>query len=169
MDYLLVGKFINTHGIKGEIRLISNFERKDLVFKKGIKVYINNKEFTINSYRLHKNFDMLTFQEINDINDILIYKGSNVFVKRDSIPSNINLKSDLINYEIVYNNKIIGKLCDFFNNSKYDLIVIKNDKKEYLVPYLDNFIEKIDKNLKQIFIINMEGLIDENWYIIIIS
>lgn len=169
MDYLLVGKFINTHGIKGEIRLISNFERKDLVFKKGIKVYINNKEFTINSYRLHKNFDMLTFQEINDINDILIYKGSNVFVKRDSIPSNINLKSDLINYEIVYNNKIIGKLCDFFNNSKYDLMVIKNDKKEYLVPYLDNFIEKIDKNLKQIFIINMEGLIDENWYIIIIS
>ena len=162
MDYLLVGKFINTHGIKGEIRLISNFERKDLVFKKGIKVYINNKEFTINSYRLHKNFDMLTFQEINDINDILIYKGSNVFVKRDSIPSNINLKSDLINYEIVYNNKIIGKLCDFFNNSKYDLMVIKNDKKEYLVPYLDNFIEKIDKNLKQIFIINMEGLIDEN-------
>ena len=146
MDYLLVGKFINTHGIKGEIRLISNFERKDLVFKKGIKVYINNKEFTINSYRLHKNFDMLTFQEINDINDILIYKGSNVFVKRDSIPSNINLKSDLINYEIVYNNKIIGKLCDFFNNSKYDLMVIKNDKKEYLVPYLDNFIEKIDKN-----------------------
>lgn len=162
MDYLLVGKFINTHGIKGEIRLISNFERKDLVFKKGIKVYINNKEFTINSYRLHKNFDMLTFQEINDINDILIYKGSNVFVKRDSIPSNINLKSDLINYEIVYNNKIIGKLCDFFNNSKYDLMVIKKDKKEYLVPYLDNFIEKIDKNLKQIFIINMEGLIDEN-------
>ena len=162
MDYLLVGKFINTHGIKGEIRVISNFERKDLVFKKGIKVYINNKEFTINSYRLHKNFDMLTFQEINDINDILIYKGSNVFVKRDSIPSNINLKSDLINYEIVYNNKIIGKLCDFFNNSKYDLMVIKNDKKEYLVPYLDNFIEKIDKNLKQIFIINMEGLIDEN-------
>lgn len=162
MDYLLVGKFINTHGIKGEIRLISNFERKDLVFKKGIKVYINNKEFTINSYRLHKNFDMLTFQEINDINDILIYKGSNVFVKRDSIPSNINLKSDLINYEIVYNNKIIGKLYSFFNNSKYDLMVIKNDKKEYLVPYLDNFIEKIDKNLKQIFIINMEGLIDEN-------
>lgn len=37
MEYVYIGKIVNTHGIKGEVRLISNFERKDLVFKKTLK------------------------------------------------------------------------------------------------------------------------------------
>ena len=40
-----IGKYVNTHGIKGEIKLISNFSRKDLAFQKDNKIYIDNKEF----------------------------------------------------------------------------------------------------------------------------
>lgn len=42
MEYVYIGKIVNTHGIKGEVRLISNFERKDLVFKKNFKIYIGS-------------------------------------------------------------------------------------------------------------------------------
>ena len=161
MDYIYVGKIVNTHGIKGEVRLISDFERKDLVFKKGFIVYIDKQEFEINSYRVHKNFDMLTFVGYNDINDILKYKGHKVYVLRSSL-SNVNLKTDLISFDVYCNNENIGKVVEFFNNGKYDLMVIKKDGKEFIVPYLDNFIENIDYNLSRIDIVNMEGLIDEN-------
>ena len=53
MDYIRLGKIVNTHGIKGEIRIISDFKFKDRVFKKGIPIYIGKlktKEI-INSYR----------------------------------------------------------------------------------------------------------------------
>ena len=33
-----IGKYVNTHGIKGEIRILSNFSRKDLVFMPNKKI-----------------------------------------------------------------------------------------------------------------------------------
>ena len=38
MEYIKIGKIVNTHGIKGEVRILSNFEAKEYVFKKNIKI-----------------------------------------------------------------------------------------------------------------------------------
>ena len=54
MDKICVGKFVNTHGLKGEIRIISDFEYKNDVFKPDNKIYINDQLFIIDSYRKHK-------------------------------------------------------------------------------------------------------------------
>ena len=40
MKYVYLGKIANTHGIKGELRILSNFKYKSRVFNKGFKVYI---------------------------------------------------------------------------------------------------------------------------------
>ncbi|MDE5539223.1 MAG: ribosome maturation factor RimM, partial [Bacilli bacterium] len=57
MEYVYLGKIVNTHGIKGEVRVLSDFERKDLVFKKGFALFIGEKKekHIINTYRRHKN------------------------------------------------------------------------------------------------------------------
>lgn len=165
MNFICVGKIVNTHGIKGEVRLISNFERKDLVFKKNFEIYIGefHEKQVINSYRVHKNYDMLTFKNIDDINDVIIYKGELVYILRDDLGSN-HLKSDLIGFNVIYNEKTIGILSGFFNNNAYEIMIIKKDLKENFVPYLEHFIKEINYDEKKIYIVNMEGLIDEDWY-----
>ena len=40
MDYIYVGKIVNTHALKGEVRLLSNFEYKDKVFLSGKTLYV---------------------------------------------------------------------------------------------------------------------------------
>ena len=40
MKYINIGKLVNTHGIKGEVRIVSNFKYKDRVFIPGMKIYI---------------------------------------------------------------------------------------------------------------------------------
>ena len=40
---LKIGKYVNTHGIKGEIRILSNFSRKDLIFIPNFKIYIKER------------------------------------------------------------------------------------------------------------------------------
>ncbi len=35
MKYIYIGDVVNTHGLKGEVRLISDFEHMKKVFKKG--------------------------------------------------------------------------------------------------------------------------------------
>lgn len=164
MNYICVGEIVNTHGIKGEVRLVSNFERKDLVFKKDFNIYIgNNREkLKINTYRVHKNFDMLTFDNIEDINDVIMYKGEKAYILREDLQEDIHLKDDLIGFSVFYNEKNIGKVFSFFNNNVYDIMVIKGSTKDNFVPYLDKFISKVDYDKKDIYIINMEGLINED-------
>ena len=77
MNLVLIGKVVNTHGIKGELRLLSDFEFKSRIFKSNSKIYIDNQEFIINSYRFHKIFDMITLNGYANINDVLFLKGKN--------------------------------------------------------------------------------------------
>ena len=42
MKYIIIGKIVNTHGIKGELRILSDFKYKAKIFKKGFPLYIGH-------------------------------------------------------------------------------------------------------------------------------
>ena len=73
--YRYLGKIVNTHGIKGEIRILSDFEKKELVFRPDFEIYIGEekKKEIIQTYRHHKNFEMNTIQGYQNINEVLKY------------------------------------------------------------------------------------------------
>ena len=64
MEYLYIGKLVNTHGLKGEVRVLSDFRHIDKVFVPNFKFYIGKekKEYVVESYRKHKNFNMFVFK-----------------------------------------------------------------------------------------------------------
>ena len=159
MNLKRLGVIVNTHGIKGEVRIISNFEYKDRIFIPGNSIYLNNnnEELKIDTYRKHKNYDMITFNNINDIRDVLKYKGQNVYYDKDKLVLNDNeyLYDDLINLDAYYNNTLIGKIDNIELNGNKKLFVINNK----LIPYNDNFIELIDIPNNKIILKNLEGLI----------
>lgn len=47
MKKVLVGKIVSTHGIKGEIKILSDFQFKSKVFVVGEKLIIDDEEFVI--------------------------------------------------------------------------------------------------------------------------
>ena len=106
MNYIYIGKIVNTHGLKGEVRILSNFKYKDKVFIKNMNIYIgkDKKKEAINSYRPHKNFDMICMNGYNNINDVLKYKGSLVYVLKEDIrlDSGCYLDEDLIGLDVIY-------------------------------------------------------------------
>lgn len=164
MDFVYIGDLVNTHGIKGEVRLICDFKYKDKVFVPGFSIYIGKKKekLLIKSHRTHKNYDMLTFEGINDINDCLIYKGELVYINRDDLNVDGYLEEDLIGMSVSDGNKILGNVKYLVNNKKYNILVVSYKDKEYFVPNIDEFIKNVDLDKKQITINNIKGLIDEN-------
>lgn len=158
---IYIGKIVNTHGIKGEVRIKSDISHKDLVFKKGNNLIVDNELLEVNSYRIHKDFDMVTFLSINDINEVLKYKGKNVYIDKKDLKENILFEEEYIGLE-VYSDHYIGIVEDILKNKIYNILVVKNNKKEYLIPNIDEFIKKIDIDNKKIYINEIEGLIDEN-------
>ena len=140
-----LGKYVNTHGIKGEIRILSDFSRKDLVFIPGFKIYIKDNEYVIKTYRKHKEYDMVTLEGIDNINDILSLKGNFVYIKRSDIEGFI--EEDLFTYKVISDNKSY-KIIDILDNKAHKILVLENN---IMVPYVNEFIEKKDDNEKIIY------------------
>ena len=157
MELVYIGKIVNTHGIKGELRLLSDFELKTRVFKKNNKIYIDSNEYIIDSYRFHKIFDMITLNGYNNINEVLFLKGKEVYCNRDdlNLGDNEYLIQDLIGMEVYYNDKLMGVIKEI-SRDKNPLIKLSNNR---LIPYNDNFIEIISLSKKKVILKNCEGLL----------
>ena len=153
---ILIGKYVNTHGIKGEIRIKSDFKYKEKVFIVGNKIYLNDKDFIINSYRVHKDYDMVTLDGINDINDILPLKGSLVYFDKESLNLNQDeyLDTDLIGFIVYMDNILKGRVVEIEYLNKNKKLLKISDK---LVPF--ELIKKIDFEKKEIILEKVEGLL----------
>ena len=159
MDLVYIGKIVNTHGIKGELRIISDFEKKDLVFIPGNKILIEKELHKIRTYRKHKNFDMITIDELDNINDVLKYVGKKVYTSRDilKLEDSDYLLSDLIGMNVVFNDTVYGIVKDYSNDIN-PLLQIEY-KKNYYIPLNSPYIKTVDMKNKQIIVDNIEGLI----------
>ena len=163
MDFIYIGKYVNTHGIKGEIRIISDLSNKDEIFKPNFKIYIGSKkqEFIIDNYRKHKNFDMVTLNGINNINDIIDLKGSSVYINRYDLDKDTIFDIDYIGLK-VYTDRLVGEVIDILKSPSNDILVVDKDDKKIMIPKVDAFIKDIDIKNKKIYINEIKGLIDED-------
>lgn len=162
MDYVLIGRIVNTHGIKGELRILSDFEKKERVFKSGINIFIGKEKSkeVINTYRHHKEFEMITLGGYNDINEVLKYKGKLVYVERKdlNLQPGEYLYTDLIGMNIKENEKILGKVEDIVYNKTNILLYIKGEKNFY-IPLNDAYIKKVDIEKKEVIVEGGSSLI----------
>ena len=160
MNKIKIGKIVSTHGIKGEIRILSDFPYRNKVFVVGNKIIIDDKEYEIKSYRVHKNFDMVTLNDYHDINEVLFLMKKNVYFLKDSLNLNDNevLDEDLITYEVLTNDGKKGIIKEIFMASANNKIIRVMLDKEYLIPVNSPMLEKIDKKNKCIVINIIEGM-----------
>ena len=161
MDLINIGKIVNTHGLKGEIRIISDFKYKKDVFKIDNIVYIDDNKYMIKSYRFHKIFDMITLDSINTIEEAEELKGLNVYINRLDYKFEGYLNEDLIGLD-VYDKEIFkGKIVDIVKTVTNDLLVIEGNKK-HMVPNIPEFIKEVDLENKKIYIEYIRGLDNED-------
>ena len=157
---IYLGKIVNTHGLKGEIRILSDFKYKEEVFKENSIVYINNTKYIIKSYRKHKVFDMITLENIDSIEKAENLKGLNIYINRDDYNFGI-LDTDLVGMDVYDNNTYKGKVVEIMKGSKYDFLVIDGIKR-HMVPNIKEFINNIDLDRNRIDIDYIRGLDNED-------
>ncbi len=163
MKYVYLGKIVGTHGIKGEIKILSDFKYKNKIFKKGFKLYIGPEkiEEIILSYRHHKIFDMIVLNNFNSINDVLKYKGYNVFINKEDLILNNDefLNEDIIGLSVYILEQYIG-IVKKIDKLPKEILIVENDKKHYLIPYVSDIIECINLKERKIIVKDIKGLIE---------
>lgn len=169
MEKVAVGKIVNTCGLKGEVKVLnlSDFANERYRSNNIINVYSEekgiNESFTISSVRKKDKFIYLKFNEVNSIEEAEKYKECLLIID-GGLLRRINKDTfyyfELMHMEVYFDDKVIGKIIEISDNGRQDLIrVEKKDYNSFLVPFLDEFIEKIDLENKKIFLKNLEGLL----------
>ena len=161
MDLIYIGKIVNTHGLKGEIRIISDFKYKLDVFKNNNVVYIDNSKYIIKSYRCHKIYDMITLDSINSIEEAENLKGLNIYINRSDYKFEGYLNEDIIGLNVYDKETYKGKVIDILKTSTNDLLVVDGIKK-HMVPNIPEFVKEVDLGNKKIYIEYIRGLDNED-------
>lgn len=165
-NFISIGKITNFFGIKGEAKV--GFDNENQI-KKAHVVYMlddkSNAELKIKSMRFHKNFAIVKFEGIDDINDLIQFKGQRIFISKQEALNKLEkdeyLIKDLVGC-IVYNeqDEKIGEVVNISSNSSQDLLNIKNGfGKIDLVPFVNEFFPTVDVKNKKIIIKPIEGLL----------
>lgn len=163
-----IGKIVNTHGIKGEVKVlrISDFDER---FTPEQTVYVikDDKpiELTIATHRLHKGFDLIQFKDYANINLVESFKGCKLKIREDQL-------TELEDHEFYYHeiigcevytsdNTKLGKVKEILSPGANDVWVVKRETgKDLLIPYIEDVVKQVNIETKRIVIEPMEGLLD---------
>ncbi len=167
-DLLQVGIISQTHGIKGEVKVfpttddINRFKKlKEIILDTG-KDKINLK---IESVKFFKQYAILKFKGIDNINDIEIYKGKSLFVTRENavkLEKDEYFIADLIGLEVITDENIkLGILTDIMVTGANDVYVVTSEeKKEILIPAIKDCILEVNVLDKYIKVHLLKGLLE---------
>ncbi|HHW47113.1 MAG TPA: 16S rRNA processing protein RimM [Clostridiaceae bacterium] len=167
--YLRVGKIINTHGIKGELKILPltddpkrfDYLKKVFIDKGGIFESLN-----ISHVKYFKNMVLVKFKEINDLNAAEAYKEQYILVDRENavkLPEGRFFISDIVGCEVVEENgNKLGVVTDVLSTGSNDVYVVKNENsREILVPALKSVVKSVLINEKRITVSLPKGLVDD--------
>ncbi|KZN95691.1 ribosome maturation factor RimM [Aeribacillus pallidus] len=166
-----VGKIVNTHGIRGEVRVVSVTDFPDERYKRGNRLYIFQKdkepvEVIVKSHRIHKNFDLLSFEGYDSINEVEPFKGSDIKVPESQLGSLD--EGEYYFHEIIgcsvytEDGDELGIINEILTPGANDVWVVKRKgKKDLLIPYIEDVVKHIDVKEKRVIIFPMEGLLDK--------
>ncbi len=167
-DFLEIGKVISVHGIKGFIKIVAWCD-DILIFKTLGFLYLKYNgmfKYKINEVKFIKNFVLISFDGIKNVEDARKLIGEIVYVKRSDLKIKVGhvYIKDLIGVEIFDHEKkniFYGKIVDVIKTGANDVYkIIDCDNIEKFVPVIKDVIIKKDLDNNKIYIKPLKGLFD---------
>ena len=168
-QFLRVGVIASTHGVRGEVKVYPTTD--DLERFKSLKQVIlvtQRKEeipLTVAGVKFFKQFAILKFKGIDNIDDIQKYKGCDLLVSREHaqpLAENEYYIGDLIGMKVQSDaGENLGILDDVLQTGANDVYVVKRPNgSELLLPVIEDCI--LDVRVEEGLVIAhvMEGLLD---------
>ena len=146
-EYFKVGQIVNTHGIKGEVKVMA-FTDDVNNFKRYGKVLIDNKWVEIQGVKFQKDRVILKLEGIDSMNDAEMYKQKYLQVLRDQEPE-------------LPDGKDLGKIYDVLQTPNNDVYWIEKPK-QLLIPVLRDIVLDVNIDEKKVLIRPVGELQDED-------
>ncbi|MHA6258686.1 ribosome maturation factor RimM [Sporosarcina sp. CAU 1771] len=170
MNWYNVGKIVNTHGIKGEVRVVSYTDFREERYAIGNKLALfmpdNPKPIylVVATHRQHKNFDLLTFENHPNLTDVEKYRDGIIKISENQLEELD--EGEFYYHEILgctvvtMDDVVIGKITDILETGANDVWTVTPEKgKAQYIPYIEDVVKEIDIDNKKVKIDPIEGLL----------
>ena len=165
--YVLIGKIVGVHGVKGTHKIRSYAESLD-IFKPGNSILIHDRReqdeiHEINWVKPHTGVPLLSLKGVANRQQAEAMVGCELFIKKSELPEledNTYYWFDLIGIDVYTTEKeYLGRIESVFETGSNDVYVVKTNGQEILIPALETVVVNIDLGKKQMQVELPEGLI----------
>ena len=152
-NYLEVGKILNTHGVRGELK-VQPWLDSPLLFQQLSELSVNGRTYAIHSVRFQGANALVTLEGISSIDDALPLKGQVASARREDIPleEGRHFVADLIGLKA--KDEATGEISEY---PAHDVYVIHGEK-TYLIPDVPAFVKEINEAEGFITFAVLEGM-----------
>jgi 16S rRNA processing protein RimM len=163
---LHIGTIVGVHGIKGYLKLYSSAESTDF-FRPGkqLALHLSGREaaiYTVLDFQPHNKGFRIAFDDVTTRDAAELLVGSEVYVKRSELPApekDTWYWCDLIGVEVFQTDHTpIGRIENIFSTGANDVFVVKDGRKETLIPAIASVIRRVDLDQKTMTVELPEGL-----------
>lgn len=158
-QFLEAGQIVNTHGIRGEVRIVPWAD--DAAFLKKFKTfYIDDKPVRVKSSRVHKDMLIALLEGIDDINAAMPLKNKVIKIDRNDarLPKGAFFIQDILGARVVDEaGKLIGTLTDVMDLPRGQVYEVKGEQ-EHLIPAVPEFVLNVDADAGEVVVRLIEGM-----------
>jgi 16S rRNA processing protein RimM len=144
-----VGKIVAPHGVRGEVRVMRLSEFNEQL-DGATALYVDGRGWlSVESRRFHKQFILLKFASVNDLDEAGLLKGRLLFLTRGQIgdlPEGRYYIEDLIGLEVFdLSGALLGQLAEVLPTGGNDVYVVKKaGQKDLLLPAIKSVVKETD-------------------------
>ena len=169
MSYLKIGKIIDSHGLDGTFKVFNTTDSPKKRYAKGNKVYLYNEttderlEMTVEAFRMSGQLVFVKLEGIDNPESAKEFKGFEIHTIKDRNDLQVGyyFYEDLVGCSIIDQSKNelgkVSKVEEF--PAQITLRVKRQNGKDFFVPFVKQFIKKVDIDAKKIYIEVIEGML----------
>jgi 16S rRNA processing protein RimM len=156
---LLVGRIGRAHGILGEVTIEVRTDEPDRRFAIGNQVSTDTHgDLTIISGRVHNGILLLGFKGFTDRNAIEKLRDTLLYAEVDinevsEVDDEYHVLQLIGCQAVLQNGEVFGEVTDVINLPGQDLLVIKTESSEALIPFVNQLVPIVDVKNKKITVI----------------
>ncbi|MCQ2405645.1 MAG: ribosome maturation factor RimM [Oscillospiraceae bacterium] len=156
---LEAGKIVNTHGIKGEIKIEPWADSPEFLTKFK-KLYIGETGYKVKRSYAQKSMVIVSLEGIDDINAAMTLKNKIVSIDRGDarLPKGSFFIADIIGSRVISEEgEELGILDDVMQVPSGNIYVVKGER-EILIPAVPEFIKSTSPEKGEIIVSLIEGM-----------
>jgi 16S rRNA processing protein RimM len=167
-ERVTIGKILKARGIQGEVKVLlltdipDRFEKLKSVYVQITKEYLPRVE--IRHVRYYKNFAYLQFTGYNSIESVEQFIGCALQVDAEEspeLPEGVYYHFEIIGSEVFTDDdRSLGRVTDILETGSYDVYIVRDGEREYLIPSTKEVVTQIDREKREIIVHPLEGLLD---------